>query len=878
MKKLVASLIAGAMLLQSAISVFAYDYLNFQPPKWVSQVSDSKGTVGVDAKVKKEGEVSLVMTTTSEPGASGDIKVYQSVTGLESSASYTFTFWTKAENVSSLRFIRSSFYNNTNISNSRTSWDWEKKEISFTLSSSATTAELRFTLKNASTGEAKVWIDNCSLVKEGSEENLLQNAGFENDVDLTAPANVSDLQASAKEGNVTLTWTDPTDADFRKVLIYDGELLLAEVSKGVCEWRQDGLENGQEYTYSLCTKDEVGNVSEKLPVTFIPKAQRTAPEVTADDENNVIIGIDSSMEYSIDNGAWVAYSQNPDLSGSHIVYVRYKAVGEELEGKKAIVLFTTNKEVVKGSISASMKNGRRNVSYQGSASADRVTVVAQLQGSLPYENVVYIREALAEEGTFLESFLMPEEAERGDYVLVIRAKDTTDEIRLPFLYIPDGDITSFIGGLGEADIESALLGAEGEEILKAAGINVADLKKLDNLDNLEAAILAMEDQSIDTFVQTVGEQTAIGLIQKSQSNQVLEILENYNEDYLKLSFEEKSWDELTDNAQKAYISKYLAGKELNGVLEDEYALANILYQINELSYASIGEVIETYAEELGVADESFYTTYQGLSESKQTAVLKEVKTAKNEYLSAEEFASRFETAVKNANKKTNTGNGGGGGGGGSYKTAGETTSWIPVSNSTPVVVAPDAEEEEALVFPDLADALWAKDAITALYNMNIVSGMGNGSFMPNAPVTREQFVKMAAEAFEIMVNEEELIEFADVVGDRWSYPAVSAMSSNQLVMGYPDNTFRPEANITREDIAVIIVRICEHLDIKLKKTREAKEFADNAMLSEYAQNAMEKLYCSGIINGVDESNIAPKEQATRAMAARLIYSVMEVYQ
>jgi hypothetical protein len=77
---------------------------------------------------------------------------------------------------------------------------------------------------------------------------------------------------------------------------------------------------------------------EILPVT------PPAPNVTADDTNNVIVGIDATMEYQIDGGAWTAYNATtpPDLSGNKIVKVRVKAAGINPAGAEKTLTFTTN--------------------------------------------------------------------------------------------------------------------------------------------------------------------------------------------------------------------------------------------------------------------------------------------------------------------------------------------------------------------------------------------------------------------------------------------------------------------------------------------------------------------------------------------------------
>ncbi|TXK80324.1 DUF4073 domain-containing protein [Paenibacillus sp. N3.4] len=86
-------------------------------------------------------------------------------------------------------------------------------------------------------------------------------------------------------------------------------------------------------------------------LTFTANGQSpAAPNVTADDVNNIIVGINSTMEYSIDGGAWTAYNASaaPDLSGSHSVQVRVKANGAIPAGQSTLLIFTPNEIAVTG--------------------------------------------------------------------------------------------------------------------------------------------------------------------------------------------------------------------------------------------------------------------------------------------------------------------------------------------------------------------------------------------------------------------------------------------------------------------------------------------------------------------------------------------------
>jgi hypothetical protein len=73
------------------------------------------------------------------------------------------------------------------------------------------------------------------------------------------------------------------------------------------------------------------------------KNKPSAPKVSADDTKNIIVGIDNTMEYKINDGTWTTYTAAPDLSGDKTVQVRVKAVNGSFPGLAATIKFTTNK-------------------------------------------------------------------------------------------------------------------------------------------------------------------------------------------------------------------------------------------------------------------------------------------------------------------------------------------------------------------------------------------------------------------------------------------------------------------------------------------------------------------------------------------------------
>jgi len=98
---------------------------------------------------------------------------------------------------------------------------------------------------------------------------------------------------------------------------------------------------------------------------------------------------------------------------------------------------------------------------------------------------------------------------------------------------------------------------------------------------------------------------------------------------------------------------------------------------------------------------------------------------------------------------------------------------------------------------------------------------------------------------------------------QWAYKSGIAVGS--------DGEFNPNANITRQDIAVMLTRYADKVAIyTLPKTSSTVTFTDSAKISSYASEAVTAMQQAGIISGNDDGRFAPTANATRAQAAKMI--------
>ena len=188
---------------------------------------------------------------------------------------------------------------------------------------------------------------------------------------------------------------------------------------------------------------------------------------------------------------------------------------------------------------------------------------------------------------------------------------------------------------------------------------------------------------------------------------------------------------------------------------------------------------------------------------------------------------------------------------------------VPIVISAPVIAAEFSDVE----------AHWARPFIEALAKENVISGFPDGTFKPNAPVTRAQFAAIVRQAF----NENKVREargFTDVTSNYWATPAINEAYETGFMSGYPNRQFRPGEEIPKVQVLVSLASGLR-LSPKTQTTDTLKVFRDTAEIPTYAVNgvaaATEK---SVVVNYPNVSYLNPNEVATRGDVAAFIYQAL----
>jgi len=158
---------------------------------------------------------------------------------------------------------------------------------------------------------------------------------------------------------------------------------------------------------------------------------------------------------------------------------------------------------------------------------------------------------------------------------------------------------------------------------------------------------------------------------------------------------------------------------------------------------------------------------------------------------------------------------------------------------------------------------WSKDYIISLSKKGYISGYPDKTFRPDNSVTRAEMVKLVCNMLKL--KEKESTVFDDVRTGDWFCGCVGAASETGIVNG-DGKSFFPNATVTRQDAAVIIMRMLKYCG---KELSGSKSFSDSGMISDYAQSGVSSLAANGIING-ENGCFNPTRPVTRGELAALI--------
>lgn len=158
---------------------------------------------------------------------------------------------------------------------------------------------------------------------------------------------------------------------------------------------------------------------------------------------------------------------------------------------------------------------------------------------------------------------------------------------------------------------------------------------------------------------------------------------------------------------------------------------------------------------------------------------------------------------------------------------------------------------------------WAKENIDSLVPKNIITGYTDGTFKPNNNITREEVSKILSSYIgEKEVENDKLND----IENRWSTKFIKHLVSEEIITGYPDGTFKPSNSVTRAEFATIVYKYLA----KENKLVEGDLKALKDIEGHWAKDSIEGVVKAGYINGYPDNTFKPNNPITRAEVSKIV--------
>lgn len=189
-------------------------------------------------------------------------------------------------------------------------------------------------------------------------------------------------------------------------------------------------------------------------------------------------------------------------------------------------------------------------------------------------------------------------------------------------------------------------------------------------------------------------------------------------------------------------------------------------------------------------------------------------------------------------------------------------------------LAPAALAAGADGFTDVGRDSWCYEYVDYVTSRGYFLGTTDTTFSPDRNMTRAMFVVVLSRFDDVEVDNSRS-SFSDVEAGSWCTGAIEWAAENGIVTGYADGTFRPNASITRAQMCAIMDRYLNYYTAKhsvtVARNGSAATLADQSQVPSYAASAVRNCQIYGLINGYSDGTFRPNTNSTRAHVAAIIY-------
>jgi len=652
-----------------------------------------------------------------------------------------------------------------------------------------------------------------------------------------------------------------------------------------------GLEPSTYYVRTKATSSTFA--SSETPVTVGSSASiPAAPNVTADDQNNTIIGLNTSMEYQIDNGTFIHFngSTTPDLSGEHTVKVRLAANGSVPAGTETTLQFTANLAtdliVVAVDPSGSTNNGKTLITVTpaiqvnghrfvyknfGSGNINVPSIGDVATGYENWPNNGLINAANGDKIAIAEVDVEGKIVKFGwtSSVVTNEPAPGTNNPDVPVVSPPSGGSSTTNPNTNNGNNSTNNASNEDVIIIVNGKTENAGKMKTTEASGVKTTVLIVDPARLQAKLDAEGPRAIVTIPVKSSSNVIIGELSGQSVK----SMERLSATLVLQTDQASYT---LPASEINidavaKSLGSDLKLEDIVVRITIANSSDTMNQVAVNAAAQGdftlIASPVDFTVtgeYNGLT----TEITKfNAYVERRIALSADIDPNKITTGivvepdgtVRHVPTKVVLEQG---------------TFYAEINsltNSTYGIVW------NPLTFADV-EKHWAKDAVNDMGSRMVIQGVNDTTFNPNKAITRAEFAAIIVRGLGLKLGEGPQ-PFRDVTKKDWYSSAVQTAASYELINGFEDGTFRPNDTITREQATTLIARAMKLTGLADQHTNlDANEilsaFKDSANIGNWAKDNIALTAKAGLISGRSDGTLAAKANVTRAEVATLIQRLL----
>lgn len=178
-------------------------------------------------------------------------------------------------------------------------------------------------------------------------------------------------------------------------------------------------------------------------------------------------------------------------------------------------------------------------------------------------------------------------------------------------------------------------------------------------------------------------------------------------------------------------------------------------------------------------------------------------------------------------------------------------------------------------FTDTANH-WAKDDIGFVVSRGLLSGTSATTFSPNTTMTRGVFVTALGRLADVNVSEYKRSSFTDVKNDANYMGYIEWANNNNILKGVGDGKYVPDQPISREQMAIILQKYAKVTGLTLPKVYAANTFADSTKISASAKDAVKQMQTAGIISPKNGNIFDPQTAVTRAEVSAVLHRYVQI--